>query len=140
MTPLPDRPVSAGPGHRARALPVTDQDLQPAVRQWPDRDGVRGEAAVHDPVPVRVGHRLGDLPQQSELVLGREAARVVGQPQVEPLEPVIERVDQADAEVAVHQVPRAQQPVAGQPGHDPVLVLGDLADPRPGRSPWRRAG
>ena len=103
----------------------------------PDR--VRGQPAVHDPVPVRVRHRLGDLPQQPQLRFRGNAARVVGLPQVEPLEPVIDRVHQADAELAVDDVPRAQQPVVRQPRHDPELVLGDLADLGPfGRGRARR--
>jgi len=65
---------------------------------------------------------------------------VVGLPQVEPLEPVIDRVHQADAELAVDNVPRAQQPVIGQPRHNPELVRGDLADLGPfGRGRARRS-
>ena len=58
---------------------------------------------------------------------------MVGQPQVEPLELLVQRIHQADAEVVVDHVAGAQQPVVGQPGHDAVLVLGDLAHLRPGR-------
>ena len=118
---------------RSRALPVADQHPHPAVRPGTDQDGVRGQAAVDDPVAVRVRHRLGHLPQQRELAEGRDLARLVGQPQVEPLELLVQRVHQADAEVVVDHVPGAQQPVVGQPGHDAVLVLGDLAHLRPGR-------
>ena len=133
-------PAAGQPGqrrsrHRARALPVPDQDPHPALRQGADRDGMRRQPAVHHSVPVRVRDRLGDLAQQFELCFCRHAARMVGQPQVEPLEPVIERVHQADAEFAVHHVPRAQQPLVRQPRHDPVFMLGDLPDlgPRGGR-------
>ena len=140
----PGDPAARQPGRRrarerARAAPVTHQDPQLTVGRPVHPDRVRRQPAVHDPVPVRVRHRLGDLPQQPKLRFRGNAARVVGLPQVEPLEPVIDRVHQADAELAVDDVPRAQQPVVRQPRHDPELVLGDLADLGPfgrGRT-WR---
>ena len=118
---------------RSRALPVSNQDSHPAVRPGPDQHSMRGQAAVDDPVAVRVRHRLGNLPQQRELGSGRDLARLVGQPQVEPLELLVQRVHEADAEVVVHHVPGTQQPVVGQPRHDAVLVLGDLTHLCPGR-------
>ena len=140
----PGDPAARQPGRRrarerARAPPVTHQDPQLAVGRPVHPDRVRRQPAVHDPVPVRVRHRLGDLPQQPQLRFRGNAARVVGLPQVEPLEPVVDRVHQADAELAVDDVPRAQQPVVRQPRHDPELVLGDLADLGPlGRGRARR--
>ena len=137
--PAARQPGRRRPRDRARAAPVTHQHPQLAVGRPVHPDRVRRQPAVHDPVPVRVRHRLGHLPQQPQLRFRGNAARVVGQPQVEPLEPFVQRVDQADAELAVDHVPRAQQPVVRQPRHDPVLVLGDLADPGPlGRRRARR--
>ena len=65
-------PAARQPGQRrardrARAPPVTHQDPQLTVGQAVHPDRVRRQPAVHDPVPVRVRHRLGDLPQQREL-------------------------------------------------------------------------
>ncbi len=93
---------------------------------------MRGQAPVHDPVAVRVGDRLRGLPQQRQLVLRGHLPGLVRQVEVEALVSLVERVDQAHAQVVLHHVPGAEQPVVLQPGHDAVLVLGDLPDLRPG--------
>ena len=86
---------------------------------------------MHHTVGVRVRDRLGDLPQDGKLVRNRDALALLGQPQIQALEPLVERVHQADAEVAVDHVGGAQQSVVGQPGHDPILMLGDSPHRRP---------
>ena len=96
-------------GHRRtaqcpRALPVTDQDLPFSAGQGPDQHRVRRQPAVNDPVVVRIGDRLGDLAHQRQPVCHRDGADLVGQPQVEPLEPLVEWVNQADAQFVLDDV------------------------------------
>ena len=68
---------------------------------------MRRQPAVHHPVPVRVRHRLGHLPQQPELRFRGNAARMIGQPQVEPLELLVQGVDKANPQFTVNHVPGA---------------------------------
>ena len=86
---------------------------------------------MHDAVLVRVRHRLGHLAEQRELVGERNLAGLVGEPQVEPLEPLVHRVDEADAEVVLDHVLGAEQPFVREAAHDAELVLGDPPHLRP---------
>jgi hypothetical protein len=75
---------------------------------------------------VGVADGLRDLSQHGQL-LGKRYARLVGEPEVEPLQPLVVAVDEPDAELVVDEVPGSQQPVVGQAGHDAELMIGDAA-------------
>src|SRR5664280_1978364 len=109
----------------ASARAVTPVAVTPLL----DRDGERVEPAVHHAVAVGVPDRLGDLAEQGQLVGQRHTVGPVGLPEVQPLEALVVRIDQSDAQLVVDEVQGLQEPVVGEPGHDPVLVLDDLAHP-----------
>ena len=100
---------------------------------------MRGQSSVHDAVLVCVRHGFGHLPEQRELISERNPAGLVREPQVEPLEALIHRIDKTDAEVVLDHILGAEQPFIREPGHDPELVLGEPPFQRPlgGGCPWR---
>jgi hypothetical protein len=70
---------------------------------------------VHDTVAVGVPDGLGDLPQHFDPLNSCHGAGLLGEPEVKPTLPVIDRVDNADTQLSLHQIQRSLDSLVGEP-------------------------
>src|SRR5713101_1626855 len=99
----------------AGGLPISDQDTYPSIGPPAHPNRCRRQSAMHNAVAMGIEQRLCDLAHDRQLVGSRNCARLLGEPEVEPMVSLIVRVDQPNAEFVIDNVARAEEPIVRKP-------------------------